>query len=359
MSGSNEPVTVGIVTTTSNVRQLSDGNGLNNGPGTALGIAPNDKVGFFGTTPVVQPGTAGSEFATVANVTTYGNSITPSTVAANTAAEQAITVTGVLADDVVALVKPTTQAGLVVGTARVSAANTVQLTLGNVTAATITPTSTQVYATIAIGAALQTSAVLTPNSVASNTVSEQYFTVAGVSPGQQIIVNKPSAQAGLIITNVRASAANQVAIQFSNLTGAAITPTAAETYKFASFSGFQPAPITDVFTQTLTPVSVAANTSAEQTFTVAGLVANSKVLVSKPSVTTGLMLAGARISAANTLALNFANNTAAAITPPVEAYQIAYFTTQAGNTDATTTVQPAAKGNSVAALSTLGLTSGS
>lgn len=352
--------TSGTVTTTSAPKQLSDGNGLTGGPGTVMGQGPNDKVGFFSLAGpgVVQPGTNGNMFATVANVTTFGLSITPSAVVANTAAEQAITVTGVLATDMVALVKPTTQAGLVVGTARVSAADTVQLTLGNVTGSTITPTSTQVWAIIAIGAALQTTAVLTPSSVASNTVSEQFFTVAGVSPGQQIIVNKPTAQAGLIITNARASAANQVAIQFSNLTAATITPTAAQTYSFASASGFQPAPVMDVFNTTLTPVSVAANTSAEQTFTVAGLVANSKVLVTKPTVTTGLMLAGARISAANTLALNFANNTASAITPPAESYQVAYFTTQAGNTDATTTVQPAAKGNNVAALVTLGLTSG-
>lgn len=356
MSGSFS--TTGTVTTTTAPRQLSDGNALSGGPGTELGQSAADKVGFFGTTPVVQPGSAGNMFATVANVTTYGNSITPSTVAAHSAAEQAITVTGVLATDVVAMVKPTTQAGLIVGTARVSAADTVQLTMGNVTASTITPTSTQVYATIAIGAALQTSAVLSPSSVASNTVSEQYFTVAGVSPGQQIIVNKPTAQTGLIITNARASAANQVAIQFSNVTSSAITPTASETYLFASASGFQPAPIMDVTSQTLTPVSVAANTGAEQTFTVAGLVSGGKVLVTKPSVTSGLMLAGARISAANTLALNFVNNTAAAITPPVESYQIAYFTTQAGNTDGTTTIQPAAKGNNTAALSTLGLTNG-
>lgn len=360
MSGTNEPVTVGIVTTTSNVRQLSDGNGEGGGPGTGLGRSPQDKTGFFGNAPVAQPGTGGANSETVAtaDVTIYGNSISPASVAANTAAEQAITITGVLATDVVSMVKPTTQAGLVVGTARVSAANTVQLTLGNVTGSPITPTSTQVYATIAIGAGLQTSAVLSPVSVASNTVSEQYFTVTGVSPGQQVIVNKPTAQAGLIITNARASGANQVAIQFSNLTGAAITPTAGETYLFASASGFQPAPVMDVFTQTLTPVSVAANTSAEQTFTVPGLIAGGKVELTKPSVTTGLMLGGARISAANTLAVNFANNTASAITPPSEPYIIAYFTTQAGNTDATTSVLPSAKGNAVAALANLGLTSG-
>ena len=194
--------------------------------------------------------------------------------------------------------------------------------------------------------------------MASNTVSEQYFTVAGVSPGQAVIVNKPTAQAGLIITNARASSANTVAIQFSNLTGSAITPTASETYTFASASGFQPAPVMDVFTQTLTPVSVAANTSAEQTFTVTGLISGGTVVVTKPSVTGGLMLAGARISAANTLALNFANNTAAAITPPVETYQIAYFTTQAGGTTGTTTILPSVKGNDTAALTTLGLISG-
>jgi len=250
------------------------------------------------------------------------------------------------------------QAGLIVGTARVSAANTVYLTMGNVTGSAITPTAAQTWAIITVGAALQTTAVLSPVSVASNTVSEQYFTVAGVSPGQAVIVNKPTAQAGLIITNARASSANTVAIQFSNLTGSAITPTASETYTFASASGFQPAPVMDVFTQTLTPVSVAANTSAEQTFTVTGLISGGTVVVTKPSVTGGLMLAGARISAANTLALNFANNTAAAITPPVETYQIAYFTTQAGGTTGTTTILPSVKGNDTAALTTLGLISG-
>lgn len=362
MSGSNSgtagPRTVGNVTTTTNARQLSDGNALFGGPGMAIGLAPNDKVGTFGVAPVVQPGTAGNMGSTTANVTIFGNSLSPVSVAANTTAEQSLTITGVLATDAVFLVKPTAQAGLVVGTARVSAANTVFLTFGNVTGSAITPTATQVYATITIGAALQTTAVLTPTSVAANAVSEQYFTVAGVSPGQQVFVNKPTAQAGLIITNVRASGPNQVAIQFFNLTAAPLTPTPAETYVFASASGFQPAPIMSVFTQALTPVSVAANTSAEQTFTVTGLISGGKVVVTKPSVTTGISLGGARISAANTLAVTFVNNTAAAITPAPETYTISYFTTQAGNTDATSSVLPAAKGNDVAAMATLGLTSG-
>lgn len=357
--GSNEPVTTGTTTRTSNVRQLSDGNALGSGPGTMDGFV-GDKLGFFGNMPpVLQPGTAGNMFSPAANLTIFGLAITPASVAVNTAAEQSITVTGVLATDAVFAVKPTTQAGLIIGTARVASANTVYLTFGNLTGSIITPTADQVYAFITIGAALQTTAILSPTSVAANTVSEQYFTVPGVWPGQQVFVNKPTAQAGLIIVNCRAAGQNLVAIQFENLTASPITPTAAQTYVFASGSGFQPAPIMDVFTQTLTPVSVAANESAEQTFTVPGLIAGGQVAVTKPSVTTGLSLGGARISAVNTLAINFANNTAAAITPPVEAYTIAYFTTQAGNTDATTTVLPASKGNDVAALSTLGLTSGS
>lgn len=358
MSGSF--TTSGTVTTTSAPRQLSDGNGLTGGPGVVMGSGPADKVGFFSLAGpgVPQPGTAGNMSSVAANITIYGSAQSPTIVAANTSGERAMTITGVLATDAVFVVKPTAQAGLMVGTARVSAASTVQLTFGNVTGSGITPTASEVYAVIAIGAALQTSAVLTPAAVAANTVSEQFFTVAGVQLGQQVFVNKPTVQAGLIIVNARASAANQVAIQFENLTAAPITPTAGETYVFASASGFQPAPVMSVSTVALTPVSVAANTSAEQTFTVAGLISGGKVAVTKPSVTSGLSVAGARISAANTLAITFANNTASAIVPPVESYQVAYFTTQAGNTDATSSILPASKGNDVAAMATLGLTSG-
>jgi hypothetical protein len=46
------------------------------------------------------------------------------------------------------------------------------------------------------------------------------------------VVNKPSSQNGLFIGNVRATGtANTVAIQYCNITGAAITPPA-ETYLF-------------------------------------------------------------------------------------------------------------------------------
>ena len=353
-SGSNEPVTTGTRTVTSNVRQLSDGNPI----GTVLGKSQTDLISFYGVQPVAQPGTNGLPSVAAANITIYTSTQSPAAVTANTSAEAAMTITGVLATDMVAAVnKPTSQAGLLVGTGRVSAANTVQVTFGNDTNATITPTATQSYVVVTLGAALQTTAVLSPTAVAANTTSEQQFTVNGVFPGQVVFVNKPTTQAGLIITNCRVIAANIVAIQFQNLTGATITPTAAETYTFGSASGFQPAPIMQTTSQLLTPVSVAANTTAEQTFTVPGLILGQEVYVTKPSVTANLVLAGARVSAANTLALNYANNTAGAIVPPAETYLIAVFTTEAPAAGSST-ILPAQRGNAAAVDVQLGLSSG-
>lgn len=74
------------------------------------------------------------------------------------------------------------------------------------------------------------SVALSPAQVAANTTAEQTFTVPGLKVGDYVDVNKPSAQAGLGIAAVRVSAANTLAITFSNNTGSGITPTAGETY---------------------------------------------------------------------------------------------------------------------------------
>lgn len=66
---------------------------------------------------------------------------------------------------------------------------------------------------------------------------------------------------------------------------------------------------------TLSPAAVAANTSAEQTFTVAGLRVGDFVSINKPTAQAGLGIVGCRVSAASTLAITFGNFTAAAITP--------------------------------------------
>lgn len=77
-----------------------------------------------------------------------------------------------------------------------------------------------------------------------------------------------------------------------------------------------------VYSQSLDVASVAANTTAEQTFTVTGLTTADKVFVNKPSLNDGLGIVNARVSAADTLALTFVNATAAAIDPAAEAYAI-------------------------------------
>ena len=55
-------------------------------------------------------------------------------------------------------------------------------------------------------------------------------------------------------------------------------------------------------------------TTAEQTVTVPGLAVGDMVFVSKPTAQAGLGVAGARVSAADTLAITFVNPTAGGIT---------------------------------------------
>lgn len=76
-------------------------------------------------------------------------------------------------------------------------------------------------------------AALSPAQVAANTTAEQTFTVTGLAVGDLVsAINKPTAQAGLGIVGQRVSAANTLAITFSNNTAAGITPTASEVYTF-------------------------------------------------------------------------------------------------------------------------------
>jgi len=73
-------------------------------------------------------------------------SLSPASVANATSAEQTFTVNGLQVGDFINVAKPTTQAGLGIVNARVSAANTLAITFMNATASTITPTASEVYA---------------------------------------------------------------------------------------------------------------------------------------------------------------------------------------------------------------------
>lgn len=75
-------------------------------------------------------------------------------------------------------------------------------------------------------------------------------------------------------------------------------------------------------TSSINVASVAANTSVEQTFTVAGLAVGDFVSVCKPSVSAGLVVGNCRVSATDTLAITFGNHTASPIDPAAETYVI-------------------------------------
>lgn len=69
--------------------------------------------------------------------------------------------------------------------------------------------------------------------------------------------------------------------------------------------------------------SVAANATAEQTVTVPGLEVGMVVVVNKPSHSSGLIVGNARVSAADTLAVTFANITGSPIDPAEETWSLA------------------------------------
>jgi hypothetical protein len=73
---------------------------------------------------------------------------------------------------------------------------------------------------------------------------------------------------------------------------------------------------------TISGSAVSANSTSEQTFTVPGLAVGDFVEAIKPSHQTGLGVVNTRVSAANTLAITFMNNTAGSITPTNETYLI-------------------------------------
>lgn len=74
---------------------------------------------------------------------------------------------------------------------------------------------------------------------------------------------------------------------------------------------------------TLTPVSVAGSTAVEQTFSILGLQVMDAVDVSfNGAQTAGIGIGNARVSANNTLAIEFTNSTAGALTPAPGQYVI-------------------------------------
>ena len=75
------------------------------------------------------------------------------------------------------------------------------------------------------------------------------------------------------------------------------------------------------FTATIDPASVAAGATSEQTFTVAGVQVGDLIFeVIKPTHTVGVVVAGARVPAANQVAVALANPTIGAVDAPAETW---------------------------------------
>jgi hypothetical protein len=75
----------------------------------------------------------------------------------------------------------------------------------------------------------------------------------------------------------------------------------------------------------------------EATTTVAGLLVSSSVIVNKPTYTPGIAVVNARVSAANTLAVTYANFTTSSISVPAEVYTVANVQLQGPGTGITVT----------------------
>ena len=81
-----------------------------------------------------------------------------------------------------------------------------------------------------------------------------------------------------------------------------------------------------VYTVTYNPADLAANQTTEDTVTVTGLAVGDVPLVVKPTMTAGVGIVNARVSAANTLAITWMNTTAASVNPASEDYTVLVFT---------------------------------
>lgn len=78
-----------------------------------------------------------------------------------------------------------------------------------------------------------------------------------------------------------------------------------------------------IIAPTLTPVSVAGSTAAEQSFTIQGLqVGDVCDITCQAAQTAGIGIGNVRVATANTLTVEFTNSTAGALTPVSGVYNV-------------------------------------
>jgi hypothetical protein len=282
--------------------------------------------------------TASQTYGVVALKTT-GITITtvlsPASIAARTTAEQQFAVTGLRVGEVVNVNKPTSQAGLDVLGYRVVSNNLLGITFANVTSATvITPTASEAYTVVCLGGLTAASSLLGYQVTTASTISVG-VTAAATGAYNLTLTNaaltdqfvnwqKPTNQSGINVAGGKVSSAGVVNVYIGNQTSATvITPTANEVI---SVFLNRPAPVAPMvtYTTTLTPASIATLTTAAQTFTIAGLISISPVVVNGPAQPAGVGIGGVAVGNTSSLSVNFVNLTSAtALTPTAGTYYVA------------------------------------
>jgi len=232
--------------------------------------------------------------------------------------------------------KPTTQttAGSTVISppmaARVVGVNQVAITLANpgTTAAGVTPTS-EAYQFAFIPQINATNpfqtygVVAAQNSIAASSVVEQTSAVTGLALGDVAVgVSKgATTQVSTSVLMARVTSAGVMGLTYIAPQGAQ-TPTSSEVLAVTVMKQNAPNPV-QMYYPTLTATTALASTTVEVTTTVTGLLVSSSVIVNKPTYTPGIAVTNARVSAANTLAVTYANFTTSSIAIPAETYTVA------------------------------------
>ena len=271
----------------------------------------------FSTTPPSNPRQQPIQRYGGGQVITYQQTLSPTATLAITTAEKSLTVgttagNGPLASDFLAAInKPTAQTGLGTMNGRISAANTVALTMMNNSGATVTPTTSQIYNIVVLRGLITNTQTLTPTAVPANMTSEQTFALSKSDP--------------VITLTVDGVGGLATATLVSGGTGLYHVPSAVVVDDAGGIGGVLKL---DVNTSgVVTQVTIVKKGRGYITPTVkyvgGGMIAEDMfVMVNKPSCDVGLCISNVRAAGNNSIAIQYANPTAATLTPTSEAYVI-------------------------------------
>jgi hypothetical protein len=272
--------------------------------------------------------------------------LSPAAVPINTSTEQIFTITGnaCLPGTVGIVNKPTNQTGLGYSPfCRVVAPNQVGVTFFAVTSGVVTtavtPTAAETYqfAFLPQLNAFNPTYIYTisgtQNATTASTTTEATTTVGGILATDFVSgISKPTVNASTAVTSGRVTAAGVIGITYLTQS-AASTPSSSEILTVAVQRQVPLNPVA-IYTTTCAATTCAATTSVEATTTVTGLLVSTSVAVNKPTLTPGLAVVNARVSAANTLAIQYMNFTTTSISVPSETYTIANVQLQGPSTAA-------------------------